>query len=114
MARSAERGPTMPIGEWQAVEGRREGKKAVTEAGAARTSAAARSVTLGMEQRKRDQPSAMPRAVPGVSWGEAVISAAAREQEGGRSRYAADQAAAPKTMSGRLVQTASRSSPVAR
>ena len=39
---------------------------------------------------------------------------AASAREGGRSRRAADQAAAPKTMSGRLVQTAERSSPSAR
>ena len=73
-----------------------------------------RSATLGTEQRKRDNPRRC-RGRPLLGDRERRQLVPGRSaREGGRSRRAADQAAAPKTMSGRLVQTAERSSPSAR
>ena len=121
LVRSAGCGPTMPVAEWQAVEGRRSqrwrgaersshgGGKAVSccRHRQAKRDGARRDGGDGCagakrhtgHNRKKGLPSAMPRAAPVGRSGKAC---------------AAYQAASPKTTSGRLVQTAERSSPVAR
>ena len=89
------------------------GGMAVTDARAARASAAARSATLGTIQKRGDPRRYRGRPLLGGRERRRLVPGRSA-REGGRSRRAADQAAAPKTMSGRLVQTAERSSPSAR
>ena len=89
------------------------GWMAVTEARAVRASVAARNRTLGTIQKRGRPRRCRGRPLLGGRERRRLLPVA-RAREGGRSRRAADQAASPKTMSGRLVQTAERSSPLAK